>query len=782
MNKIKLSLIAVLALYPILSFADDDESMEDLESLFDMEIESKASTGSRGGAIDILTSKTPLDVISSEDLASTGYKKLSKALEILVPGFNVPVTSISDGSDHISFFTLRGLSSDQVLVLVNGQRLHSSALVNVNTSVTRGSSGIDIDIIPMSMIDHVEILRDGAAAQYGSDAIAGVVNIILKGANQDSIVSFTSGATKVGLSGKTWANGTNGVDTKVTDGFRADFDTFMGYGLKNDGFVNLSLSARYDEGTNRAGKDYADTPVKVNSHYGDPRSTNYYAALYTNINDDDDGTAYANVLFNYRLSSAGAYHRNKSASAKQNATTLAKHDGYLPLISPTILNLSSNFGYKKDTEAFAYDLSQVIGYNSFHFFVNNTINSSIADHDLRSFDAGELSYGQSVTSLNLTKKIDELNLAGGAVVRAENYQIKAGEADSYAFTDTSKKRGSQGFGGFEPANETNSTRYNTSLYLDADSKFAEIFSAELATRYEYYSDFGSTLNGKLALGAKVLDSLNIRTSVSNGFRAPSLHQSHFASISTQIASNGDVLKTGTYPVGSAEAKANGSEDLKPEKSSHATLGAVLAPNDDFSFTVDGFYVNIKDRIVLSKKFSQADGSKVQYFINAANTETVGADLRAEYKRSFEDSSKLKLKLNYTYSQNKVLSLDDNADSTVSNALSDGQPNNNIQANVDYKISKFGVNINLNRVGEYKSIIDGTTYTFAPKYLTDLQLRYGFGDVEWIVGADNMLDVYPDQLGETDHNTRGEGKTVSYSQYSPFGYNGAYYYTRLNYSF
>ena len=137
---------------------------------------------------------------------------------------------------------------------------------------------------------------------------------------------------------------------------------------------------------------------------------------------------------------------------------------------------------------------------------------------------------------------------------------------------------------------------------------------------------------------------------------------------------------------------------------------------------------------------------------------------------------------YTYSQNKVLSLDDNADSTVSNALSDGQPNNNIQANVDYKISKFGVNINLNRVGEYKSIIDGTTYTFAPKYLTDLQLRYGFGDVEWIVGADNMLDVYPDQLGETDHNTRGEGKTVSYSQYSPFGYNGAYYYTRLNYSF
>ena len=780
-NNLKNYSIALMLILSSTSImASDEESLEELESLFDVEIESKATTGSRGGAIDILTSKTPLDVISSDELRSTGYKKLSKALELLIPGFNVPVTSISDGSDHISFFTLRGLSSDQILVLVNGQRLHSSALVNVNTSVTRGSSGVDIDIIPISMIDHVEILRDGAAAQYGSDAIAGVVNIILKGANQDNMLSITSGATKVGLTGQTWANGTNGVDTKVTDGFQADIDAFYTYALKNDGFVNISVASRYDEGTNRAGKDYGDVTPKINSHYGDPRSTNQYLTLFTNINSDNDSTTYANVIFNYRKSSAGAYHRNTNAPAKQNSYTAST--GYLPLIEPTIVNFSTNFGYKREAEKFAYDLSQVLGYNSFHFYTNNTINSSITSHDLRSFDSGELSYAQSVTSLNLTKRVNELNLASGAIMRVENYKIKAGELDSYAFTDTTKKRGSQGFGGFEPDNATNALRCNTSLYFDADSKFAEIFSAEFATRYEYYSDFGSTLNGKLAFGAKVLDSLNIRTSVSNGFRAPSLHQSHFTSISTQVDSSGNVSKTGTYAVDSAQAMANGAVALNPEKSTHATLGVVFAPSDDFAVTTDGFYVDIKDRIVLSQKYAQTDGSSVQYFANAADTQTIGADIRAEYKTSFENSSKLKLKLNYTYSKTKIVSSTINADEVVLNALSEGQPTNNVQSNIDYTFDKIGINLNINRVGKYKSIIDSTTHSFDAIFLTDLQLRYSMKSTTIMVGGQNILDVYANQLSATDSDIRGEGKTVSYSQYSPFGYNGAYYYIRAEYKY
>lgn len=770
LNLKKYSLIVALLLSTNL-IANEEESLEDLEdleALFSVELESKATTGSRKGSRDILNSKTPLDVVSAEDLQRTGYKKLSKALELLIPGFNVPVSSISDGTDHVSFFTLRGLSSDQVLVLINGQRLHSSALVNVNGSVTRGSSGVDIDIVPISMIDHVEILRDGAAAQYGSDAIAGVINIILKEANQDSIISTTVGQTTAG------------------DGRQADIEAFYSHTLTNDGFVNIALSSRDDEGTNRAGKDYGENPPRVNSHYGDAESKNQFVALSTNINREES-TFYANVLYNHRKSSAGAYYRRSTDSGKIVPEHPIISGGYLPLIEPRITNGFMGFGVKSKTNYFNYDLSQSFGYNNYHFFVNNTINSSLGVNSPVNFDAGTLKFKQSVSAINLTKTLSELslvdsiNLAGGFIYKDEEYKIRQGQYESYAFEDQTMKMGSQGFAGFRPSNETDASRSNIAIYFDVDTQINETFSVDLATRYERYNSLIDTLNGKIAASAKVSDELNLRASVSNGFRAPSLHQSYYTATATILSSNG-VVETGTYAVNSDIAKQYGAVMLEPEESTHFTIGAVYKPSENFFVTLDGFIVNVTDRIVQSKKYTHTDGSKVQYFANAADTDTYGVDFRSEYKHTFENDSKMKLKANYTYSKSTIEKASVNVDEVVKNALSEGQPTNNIQVNLDYKYLLYGVNLNLNRVGSYKSIIDDITHSFNAKILTDLQLRYEGDSFDIMVGGQNIFDTYHDQLAPTDHLTRGEGKTVSYSQYSPFGYNGAYYYFRVNYNY
>lgn len=761
LNFKKYSLVVLISLSTNL-IANENESLEDLEALFSVEVESKATTGSRKGSRDILTSKIPLDVVSSEDLERTGYKKLTKALELLIPGFNVPVSSISDGTDHISFFTLRGLSSDQVLVLVNGQRVHSSALINVNGSVTRGSSGVDIDIIPISMIDRVEILRDGAAAQYGSDAIAGVINIILKEANRESFVSTTLGTTKEG------------------DGDQADAEIFYSHTLKNDGFVNFALSSRYDEGTNRAGKDYGENPPRVNSHYGDPKARNQLASIYTNINDEET-TYYANILYNDRESSAGAYYRRDTDLDKVVSEHPIISGGYLPLIEPEIRNIFAGVGVRGVTDYFNYDLSQTYGYNDFHFYVNNTLNSSLGVNSPTSFDAGALQFRQAVSALNLTKRAFDIDFAGGLIYKHEQYKIKQGEYASYAFEDQTMKMGSQGFAGFRPSNETDASRSNIALYLDADTQVTDRVSIDLATRYERYNNLIDTLNGKVALSASVSDDVTLRGALSNGFRAPSLHQSYYTATGT-IISDAGVVETGTYAVDSEIAKQYGAVELQPEESVHFTLGAIYKPTENFFVTLDGFIVNIDDRIVQSKKYTHTDGSKVQYFANAADTETYGVDFRSEYKHQFENAGKAKLRANYTYSKTSIAKASANVDEVVKNALTKGQPTDNIQLNLDYKYYLYGVNLNLNRVGSYKSIIDDTTHSFDPQILTDLQLRYELDSFLIMVGGQNIFDIYHDQLAPTEHTTRGEGKTVSYSQYSPFGYNGAYYYMRIHYNY
>lgn len=621
----------------------------------------------------------PVDVISMNQVtAPTAKMDLTSILNAQAPSFNYNKQSGSDGADHIDLATLRGLGPDQTLVLINGKRRHQTAFVAVFGTRGRGASGTDLNAIPQGSIDRVEILRDGASAQYGSDAIAGVINIILK----KDINKFSLNVGWSGYDDKKYNTyfarkmGQYPHSGKGIDGNTVALNMNYGFRLGNKGgFMNITGTGNIADKTYRQVLDTANLFTNSNALIiNNVRRANGDASLSsagTMINAElpicSGATAYAFGGINYKASDAFAFSRNFSNKPNRFPTTsggaliydpaimTTTPDGdvyYNPHIQTRITDVWLTVGVKGTSKSnWNWDLSRSIGKNKFHFYGDKTYNASLGSQQTH-FDDGGFSLAQHTINLNLSKEIKTvasgLNIAFGAEQRNEYYKIFAGEEASYKNYNSNKAGGSQGFPGYQPGDEVNAKRNVFGVYADAELDVTKKWLVSGAVRYENYSDFGSTANFKIATRYKVAHNFNARGSFSTGFRAPSLQQINYSSTFTTVQ-GGAISEVKIAPNYSAIAKAAGIPNLTQEKSTNASIGFTWKPISNLSVTVDGYMVKITDRVVLSGQFDASDATLdptltntlnslnvglAQFFANAVNTTNSGIDLVIDYTKKW----------------------------------------------------------------------------------------------------------------------------------------------------
>ena len=626
----------------------------------------------------------PVDVVNvAQATFSTGRMDLTSALNYVAPSFNYNKQSGSDGADHVELATLRGLGPDQTLVLINGKRRHQTSFVAVFGTRGRGNSGTDLNAIPMSAIDRVEILRDGASAQYGSDAIAGVMNLVLR----KSVKQFSA---DVGYSiyndNKYNTYQKQSLGQYITPGGPMDGGTFTfgtNYGVpvgKNGGFINFSGDFLSSGKTYRQVLDTSNImsngdalPINIYRRaHGDASLTS--GGVFYNMEapfSNKTTSFYSFGGYNYKFADAYAFTRNFSARPDRFVTdfdgnpldggsgiikTTSDGEQYFnPHIQTRIQDFSIATGLKGvNATGWNWDLSNNLGQNRFHFYGDRTFNASTGDPYKNHFDDGGFSFTQNTTNINFSKELPGIaqgfNIAFGSDFRYEQYKIFAGEEASYTNYDQSgdKATGSQGFPGYQPGDVVSAHRSNIAAYVDAEIDITKRFLVGGAVRIENYSDFGFTHNYKLATRIKVTDNFNLRGSVSTGFRAPSLQQINFSSTFTTVQ-GGNLAEVKIAPNYSPITKAAGIDELKEENSVNAGLGFTFRPVRELNIAVDGYWVKVKDRVVLSGQFSvddtsldpalitamqQLNVSLAQFFANAVNTTNKGVDVVIDYNKSF----------------------------------------------------------------------------------------------------------------------------------------------------
>ncbi|MDG3439986.1 TonB-dependent receptor plug domain-containing protein [Nitrospirillum amazonense] len=770
-------------------------------------------TGTRRSDRTVASSPVPIDVLPVDELEKTGLVQTTQMLRALVPSFNFPQPANTDGTDHVRPATLRGLSPDQTLVLVNGKRRHVSAVLNLNGSVGRGSDAVDLNTIPSIAIEKIEVLRDGAAAQYGSDAIAGVINIRLKG--QDS---GGSAAVEYGEYG-------------AGDGQTGRVEANVGLPLPRNGYVTLSAEAHRSRPTDRSGDDprqqylTAGDPREAtfdrhDSRFGDPLDKEYNLFLNASLPVNDKAEIYAFASLGQRDGqSAGFFRRAQDVRTVRTLTP----DGYLPYITSKQLDLSTTVGVRGDLpDAWTYDLSVDYGRNRFDYGVENSVNVSLGTASPRDFHAGELVSDELVGNLDVRKLAhigflpDTLSIAVGTEVRREDYTIKAGEPASYInggvpvldgpSRGTAAAPGAQVFPGFEPADAGTNSRGSVGTYAELETKLTPDFLVNLAGRYEHYSDFGDTTNGELSAKYDLISALSVRGAISTGFRAPSLAQSHYSATST-VFINSVPYDVRTFPVTDPAAKALGAEPLKPEKSTNYSAGLVFRPTDNFYATVDFYQIDIDDRIVLSENLTGAAVVRLlaangvtgigggRFFTNAVDTRTRGVDIVGRYAIDLGDVGSLSLTAGLNLNDTEVTRVEGNPSQLASlgstvfrfgrsekGRIEKGQPKNKLNLAATYDWDKLSTTVRTTRYGSTTSLDSSNPaldQTYGAKWITDIAISYQVTNAIGVtIGADNVFDVYPDKVIAAN-STSG---IYPYSNYSPFGFNGAFYYGRVSYKF
>ena len=778
----------------------------------------------------------PVDLISSEQLKSTGQTEVGRMLQATVPSFNFSSSSVSDGSDALRPATLRGLGPDQTLVLVNGRRRHQSALVHINTSVGRGTSRADLNAIPGSALKRIEVLRDGAAAQYGSDAIAGVINLVLKDGSDPGSVSLSYGEYSEG-DGETY-------NFSLSKGFEFD-EGFVSltYDYRDRGNTNragLSAQCQYtcSDDPNNAGVVIATDPReatfnRLNFRVGDSDSVQHAVVINTGMDIGDD-ELYGFMTWSDRENQSGGFYRRANQDGRNPKLSDGEayyQDGFLPLINTLNDDFSINVGYRHELEnEMTLDLSVTKGQNSQEYVISNSLNASwvaaqgrtasLRGSSQTQASAGKLVLDLTTVNLDMTWASDEISYAWGAEFRRDGYQIKPGEEYSWKDYDgigQGALGGIQVFPGFTPGNAVDETRDVYSLYLDAEWDISDDFLLTGALRYDDFEDFGNTTNFKVSGRYNIIDEIVIRGAISTGFRAPSMQQQYFNNISTQFA-GGKAYQVGTFRNDSQLAKDIGIPQLQEEQSKNYSIGMTFTPSNGLTLTVDYYKIVIDDRIVISDNIKPGSGSAVfdaalakngvtgaQFFINGANTKTEGVDVVAIYDTSVgEGDLKLSLAFNTTTTDvteqfspgglNGIKPQDVFGAQGVS-IIEEWQPKDRINFTTNYSINDFSVNFSLNRFGEYTVMDGGKTQTFSAEWLTDVQGTWHINDnVSVNIGANNLFDTVPDTntIGQSRSGTimDSNGNLIVQSdgvfQYSrrsaPFGFNGAYYYAGITYQF
>ena len=786
--------------------------------------------GSRATDRTVLEAPVAIDVISAADIRSTGLTETSQIIQMLAPSLNFPRPSVNDGTDHVRPATLRGLGPDQTLVLINGKRRHTTALVHVNQSVGRGSTSVDLNAIPANAIERIEILRDGAAAQYGSDAIAGVINIILKSTAQNA-VSGTYGQVRSSPEG----------GPTYKDGTVKQFDANFGRVIRDNGFFHIAGEIRDRERTNRARVDtslqcFATTPLCQNvpatadrydpdllqSWQGDPETQDFGVFLNTEIPIRSASRFYAFGGYSARDGTAPGFFRR----SQDDRTVRAIYpNGFLPLIGSEIIDASGALGMMGSWMNWDWDLGGVYGGNSFAFAVDNSVNTSLGTTSPTSFDAGTLRFKQGSLNLDLSRSfagtmIGTINVAAGAEARRENYQIERGDPASVQVgTETildGPRAGrpaapfSQVFPGFRPEDEADASRTNYGSYVELEATPFAPWLISVAGRAEKYTGAGndwSTTDGKVASRLEIGPGVAIRGAVQTGFRAPSLAQSYFSSVATNFVPIGGIstpFEIRTLAVTSEAGRLLGAKPLRPEQSKSVSLGLTMRPFETFSISTDYYKIAIEDRIVLSGNFlgpAVADTlanngilgvNGARYFTNAIDTRTEGLDVVLNYGLDLQRAGLVRFTGGYNRNRTVVTKVDPTPPQlvTLSSALFDrvqrnliqrGQPQDNISLTLNHQIRGFVTNIHASRFGEVTIFQPATNgsgdQTFSKKWVTDLSFGYRFFDqLQLTVGGNNIFDVYPDTILAANQ-TRG---IYLYAGASPFGFNGRYIYVRAAY--
>lgn len=628
---------------------------QDAETSFEDSGQAIIVTGSRRADRTVGDSTVPIDLITAEQLNNSGFTETARLLRDLVPSLNFPQPSITDGTDVIRPATLRGLGADQTLVLINGKRRHASALLNINGSVGRGTQAVDINFIPASAIRQIEVLRDGAAAQYGSDAIAGVINFQLNNASEGATFTATYGGYVTAIDGVNEVDGlvlgTNGQPTLAPDGTLAVNDTGrklrvedggvltlasnFGLPLGDDGFINLTAEYRDRDDTNRTGydrrtqynivggvRDPREQTFDRRSHrYGDARTEDFSLFANAGIALDDQVDLYAFGGYGERLGNSAGFYR--IASDARNVPAIYP-DGFLPQIETKSKDWAITGGMRGELGGWDFDLSMQYGQNQIDYDVVNSLNASLGAASPTEFEAGGLTYTQWVNNFDVSREIiglfDRTTLAFGLEYRRETFQVRPGEPDSFRFGGVTVNQnnplnsstagaapGSQVFPGFQPtiggvSVVGTNARENFSAYAELDIDVIERWNVQLAGRFEDYSDFGSDWNGKVATRFEFADWFAVRGALSTGFRAPGVAQQFFAAAATNNVA-GVLVDAVTLPVGNPVAQSLGSSPLRPETAVNWSVGAVFSPIPRFNLTVDWFQVDIDDRIVLTENLT-----------------------------------------------------------------------------------------------------------------------------------------------------------------------------------
>ncbi len=795
------------------------------------ELDTITVLGSRAKNRTAAETAAPVDVIDSEQLERTGARELGQLLQMLEPSFNFSRTTISDGTDILRPATLRALGPDQVLVLVNGKRRHQQALVNVQQTIARGSAGTDINAIPITAIQRIEVLRDGAAAQYGSDAIAGVINVVLKKQTKETQLFFEAGQTREG-DGQVLHGGLN-----------------HGFELGDDGYINLSVEYRDREATNRAGPDSLRvSPARVTQRIGDADATDAYVWANGAVGAGNGELYFFGGLSRREGSSYGFFR-----SAGDGRTVPALYpNGFLPNIVTTVEDGSLAVGFKAPfNDTWDWDLSINHGRSRFGFHERNSVNVSWWYEPLNpanpagprynasptSADTGTLKFQQTTLNFDVRGSVDigasePLSLATGLEYRREDYAIEAGDPVSYTYGRTNNPAiqilnqnggfaapGIQGFPGFSPNEEVDDGRSNYALYVDAETRFGGKFLLGGALRFEDYSDFGNTLTGKLSARWDITDTFALRGTIATGFRAPGVQQLFYSQRSTNIdPTTGLLADTLTARQDSAVTRAFGIDPLKEEESLSKTIGFSWKPSDNFTLTMDAFWIDIDDRIIFSSNIApESIGTnglpctptntncpirailapfgvaQAQFFTNAIDTKTRGIDIVAEYSTEAAggtlDLTALlhwnKTEVTARRSQSAILSPSQLFDDSQVTLVEEGQPGARHVLQAVWTRGFFDGTLRANYFGSVagEGFTPGFKQTWDGATLFDFALGFQVGEkVRLTLGSNNFLDTYPDKW---DRNQAFPFPQLGFTygwETLPFGINGAYYYAKIDWKF
>ena len=786
--------------------------------------------GNRAKPRTILESPVPIDNIGIQELRKTGQPTVDKMLTFKVPSYNATQQTISDATAHFDPAELRGLGPSRTLVLINGKRKNASALVYINDTPGKGEVGTDMKSIPTAALERVEVLRDGASAQYGSDAIAGVVNIVLRKDVGKTSVNVFSGITAEG------------------DGFTAGADVNRGFSIfKDNGFINLTADYLYQEETNRAGEPgddvlfgiAADDPdwaswlqsnPDLGMTVGQPEVSKFSLFYNSGVDISENAELYSFGGATFRDGTSFALYRapywvpDPFNLLHEAGTT---YNGFQPTFETDIRDYSFDVGVKGTIGEWGYDLSTGIGSNSVDYTIGNTLNPALGASSPTSFEAGGYEFSDWILNFDVNRIFGDFGVALGAEYRNENFIATAGQSESYV------EGGAQSFPGLQPQNAVDEDRNNIGVYGDFSWDATEDFLLTAALRYEDYSDFGDNFSWKVSSRYKFNDNKGaVRASYSTGFRAPSLHQIFLSNVQTLI-SGGTVSNQGTFNnVDPIIREGLGVPQLTAETAQNFSVGITIKPTSNLYFSLDYYNVRVDDRVLFTGEIG-FDGdddttnpvediliansiTSLKFFVNAVNTVTNGADIVIGYNNIVIGSGSLDASIAANFNETKIdgeieapALLAQNGyeifNRKEQSRITSSRPKSKIVFGLNYELDKWDFTLNNTYFGSVtwrhsnnglngaplgpggaNLPTDDAAYdqTFAGKVITDLAIAYQItNQLGATLSANNLLDVYPDEIETQGDFVTDLGGRFKYPwEVNQFGFRGAYFQAGLNYTF